>query len=383
MEAARAVSELTHFDPDAGDACVLWCCAIRHAVLTGELDVRIGLRHIDIRTPRPVGVRAWTKPRHRRRRLSRQQRLGGRRAAGRLVGDRDHARPGRRSGRRRCSAPITCGWRWRRRCAAATTPTPSRRSPAACSAPPTAHRRCPRAGGLTLHGWPGLSTRGLIQLASKIIDKGRPDTSTTPTAGSRGVRQPVRHPHDDEVWIGGIAALRKLPKECRRVVSLCRVADGHLPAGVKHLDVRLIDQEGENAHLDFVLLDTVRAVEQLRAEGRTVFVHCVQAYSRTPTIAALYGARKRGASTSTRRCATCWRYCRTPTRTPNSVRRCGDCTRTPGVHRDRGLSCTMRPTGYGRTAREPRRRGGRAAGGGHEPVSARLELAEQRAGRGG
>ena len=47
VEAARAISELTHFDPDAGDACVLWCSAIRHAVLTGELDVRIGMRHIE------------------------------------------------------------------------------------------------------------------------------------------------------------------------------------------------------------------------------------------------------------------------------------------------------------------------------------------------
>ncbi len=45
--AARAVSELTHFDPEAGDACVLWCLAIRHAVLTGELDARIGLGCID------------------------------------------------------------------------------------------------------------------------------------------------------------------------------------------------------------------------------------------------------------------------------------------------------------------------------------------------
>ena len=35
VEAARAVSELTHYDPEAGDACVLWCCAIRHAILTG------------------------------------------------------------------------------------------------------------------------------------------------------------------------------------------------------------------------------------------------------------------------------------------------------------------------------------------------------------
>jgi ADP-ribosyl-[dinitrogen reductase] hydrolase len=47
IEAARAVSELTHYDPEAGDACMLWCLAIRHAVLTGELHIRIGLRHID------------------------------------------------------------------------------------------------------------------------------------------------------------------------------------------------------------------------------------------------------------------------------------------------------------------------------------------------
>ena len=47
VEAARAVSELTHYDPEAGDACVLWCAAIRHAILTGLLDVRIGLQHID------------------------------------------------------------------------------------------------------------------------------------------------------------------------------------------------------------------------------------------------------------------------------------------------------------------------------------------------
>lgn len=43
VEAARAVSELTHYDPETGDACVLWCCAI----LAGELDARIGLQRID------------------------------------------------------------------------------------------------------------------------------------------------------------------------------------------------------------------------------------------------------------------------------------------------------------------------------------------------
>lgn len=42
------------------------------------------------------------------------------------------------------------------------------------------------------------------------------------------------------------------------------------------------------------MYDTVRAIEQFRAEGKTVLIHCVQTVSRTPTIAALYGARRKG-----------------------------------------------------------------------------------------
>ena len=41
-----AVSALTHFDPSAGEACVLWSLAIRHAVLTGELNPRVGLEYL-------------------------------------------------------------------------------------------------------------------------------------------------------------------------------------------------------------------------------------------------------------------------------------------------------------------------------------------------
>lgn len=48
VEAARAISELTHFDPEAGDACVLWCVAICHAILTGALDARVGLNRIPV-----------------------------------------------------------------------------------------------------------------------------------------------------------------------------------------------------------------------------------------------------------------------------------------------------------------------------------------------
>jgi hypothetical protein len=54
VEAARLTSALTHADPVAGDACALWCCAIAHAVRTGELDVRVGLPHVDAAYWRPL-----------------------------------------------------------------------------------------------------------------------------------------------------------------------------------------------------------------------------------------------------------------------------------------------------------------------------------------
>ncbi|HEY1441209.1 MAG TPA: dual specificity protein phosphatase family protein, partial [Mycobacterium sp.] len=74
--------------------------------------------------------------------------------------------------------------------------------------------------------------------------------------------------------------------------------DDDLPAGVEQIDIRLIDivEPDANPNLDFVLTDTVRLIEQLRNEGRTVLLHCVAGQSRTPTVAALYGARKQGIS---------------------------------------------------------------------------------------
>ncbi|MFI8775439.1 ADP-ribosylglycohydrolase family protein [Gordonia sp. NPDC062954] len=42
-DAARLVASLTHADPLAGDSCVLWCEAIRVAVLDGRIDVFAGL----------------------------------------------------------------------------------------------------------------------------------------------------------------------------------------------------------------------------------------------------------------------------------------------------------------------------------------------------
>src|SRR6202035_2089522 len=112
----------------------------------------------------------------------------------------------------------------------------------------------------------------------------------------------VAHPDDPGLLLGDIAALRSLPDGVTAVVSLCKLWEQESAAararGVKWAEVRLADDDdpAENPNLDFVLHDTVTVIEELRAAGHVVLVHCVAAYSRTPTIGALYAMRRTGAS---------------------------------------------------------------------------------------
>lgn len=288
--AARTLCRLTHGGPDAADAATLWALAIRHAVLTGHLDVRVGLPRIDedrrelwesriaeaersrpgdFAHDTPVGVfqAAWSAivttavphddPRsgvfavdHLRLALETAVRGGGNTAtvaavAGALLG---------------AAYGVTAiPWHWR----------------------------------LDLRGGPGLNTHLLIKLAEKILNGGE-QLDRESTGFWRERPAPQRHPHDEGVWIGEGAWLEHLPQGVDTVVSLCPVADGEIPAGVRHLDVRLSDDAEANPNLDFVLLDTVRAIEDLRAQGATVFLHGLRTHSRAPAVAALYGARQAG-----------------------------------------------------------------------------------------
>lgn len=290
VEAARAVSELTHYDPEAGDACVLWCCAIRHAILTGVLDARIGLQHIDI---------------------DRQDLWGSR------LDDAEASQPSDFTNNGWVVEALQAAW-------SAITTTPIPEDDPATGVFRVDHLRLALdaavrggndtdtvaaiAGGLlgaaygasavpsdwrrVLHGWPGLVTRDLVALATRIVKVDRPFSYNVDPM------TPVRHPHDEGVWLGDVATLGTLPPGVDAVVSLCRVQEHELPLGVEQIDIQLIDIVGPDANpnLDFVLTDTVRLIEQLRNEGRTVLVHCVAAQSRTPTVASLYGARRQGIS---------------------------------------------------------------------------------------
>ncbi len=290
VEAARAVSELTHHDPEAGDACVLWCCAIRHAILTGVLDARIGLQHIDIDRRDLWATRLDVA---------------------------EASQPSDFENNGWVVEALQAAWS-----AIATTPVPqddpaeglfradhlSLALDAAVRGGGDTDTVAAIAGGLLgaaygasaipaqwrrmLHGWPGLSTRDLVALSTRIVREERP-FSYDPICMT-----PVQHPHDEGVWLADVAALQGLPSGVDAVVSLCRVNDDDLPAGVEQIDIRLIDKvkPDANPNLDFMLTDTVRLIEQLRQEGHTVLLHCVACQSRTPTVAALYGARQKGIS---------------------------------------------------------------------------------------
>jgi ADP-ribosylglycohydrolase/protein-tyrosine phosphatase len=290
VEAARRVSELTDYDPEASDACVLWCCAIRHAILTGLLDALIGLQHI------PSERRdLWVA----------------------RLDAAEKAQPWDFKNNGWVVEALQGAWS-----AITTTPVPQDDSAnevfradhlrlaldAAVRGGGDTDTVAAIAGGLLgaaygasavpaewrrlLHGWPGLATRDLAALATRIVKADKPFSyDIEPMA-------PVRHPQDDWLWLGDVTTLRTLPSDVDAVVSLCHVQDDYLPVGVEQIDIRLIDkvEPDANPNLDFVLTDTVRLIEQLRNEGRTVLLHCVACQSRTPTVAALYGACKQGIS---------------------------------------------------------------------------------------
>lgn len=298
--AAREVSDLTHPDPDAGDACVLWCAAIRHAVLTGERDARAGLgllpperaaawelRLVDAENAPPTAFpqngwvvhalqAAWSAihgtavpdddpetgsfpAQHLRRTLETLARVGG---------DTDTVA---------AIAGALLGASW------------------GSSAVPGSWRRL-------LHGWPGidgteLAHRGLaVALGQADGEWPLVDFVEYDDLGAAG--RLVEHPHDPGVLLGDAVVLEALPAQVDAVVSLCRVGASQVPRVPPgdRVTVWLVDQTDpeQNPNLDFVLADTADVIAELRAQGRTVLVHGVSAQSRTPAVAAAFSVRHLG-----------------------------------------------------------------------------------------
>ena len=159
-----------------------------------------------------------------------------------------------------------------------------------------------------IHGWPNLRDRDLQAIAINIVNVFNnsktmnqwPDIKHMDYTNWSGTDTIAVHPHDSEVIISGFNAASgtvKIPIDIDAVVSLCRmgtddVKNLKLRPG-NHVEVRIIDIPGDNAHTELTLADAADTVAYFRSQGKTVLLHCVAAQSRTPTVAALYAIRHR------------------------------------------------------------------------------------------
>jgi hypothetical protein len=148
-----------------------------------------------------------------------------------------------------------------------------------------------------VHGYGACRAHDLVALAALTVVSGRSDERGWPRTsrvdyGSLSPRVKVSHPHDPGVILGSYASISE--HGCDAVVSLCRIGpDDRADAGnlgEDHVEVRLLDSEysNDNPHLHFVIADAARAVQTLRRQGKTVFLHCARAEQRTPAIAFAY-----------------------------------------------------------------------------------------------
>lgn len=306
VEAASSLSALTHADPEAGEACALWCLAIRHAVLYGNFDgVHTELHRFPVERAAMWAGRLdeaeANDPAHFEHNGWVVHALQGAWSAIHRTqgpGDVDPAVHPASHLRRALEAAVRGGRDTDTVAAIAGSLLGARWG---ASAVPASWRR-------RLHGWPGLRARDLVRLGVLTAHRGQADSHGWPSGATvdysnwahRGAL--VAHPDDDHVWLSGVGLLAELPSGVDAVVSLCRLGTDDLPGAAvhaqDHVEIWLIDSDRPeiNPNLDYVLNEAADAIRELRSEGRTVLLHCVQAQSRTPAVAALYGARLTGRS---------------------------------------------------------------------------------------
>jgi len=282
--AARTYSDLTHGNPEAAEACILWNLAQRHAILEGRFDVRVGLGSLPAnrasRWEETIGTAEAGLPQD----FAIRNGWGAQmvQTVWSAITHSDVTGPGHfeetlrlvvaSGGDTPTSAAVAgslLGARW------------------GVSAIPLEWRR-------HIHGWPGLRDADLQRLAWQAATGKRwPAQFDLPPMSI----PPVRHPEDRDILLGGARGLRPLPDEIDAVVSLCRLGERQVPsppvADADHINVWLIDSDNpaDNPNLTLVAEQTVGMLMTLREEGRSVYLHCDDGRSRTPFIASLYGAR--------------------------------------------------------------------------------------------
>lgn len=291
IEATRAVSELTHFDPIAGDACILWNLAIRHCVLNGDFpDLRdfvsylpqerhdYWLEVIDEAETRESHTfanngwvvsalqAAWSAIKHAQVPAERPE-FGMFAAQHFTIALERAARCGYDTDTVAAIAGQVLGARW-----------------GASAIPLTWLRH--------LNGYPNMTHKDLVELAVLTVRKGQTDSSEWPLCDTMdystwpGTSTISQLPSNSRIRCGGYESVKDAFDQLGAAISLCRVgkSDSALPAA-NHISVLLIDSDepDTNAHVPFLFHQIAQAIQELLDEGNELLVHCVQAQSRTPS----------------------------------------------------------------------------------------------------
>jgi hypothetical protein len=297
VELAMTISALTHGDPLAGEACVLWCIAIDRAIREGHFEgVWDG---VDLLPPD--------------RRAFWSERL-----------DEASAGPPSRFSPNGFVVPalqaaLSAIWH---------TPVPSEMP---CRHLQHALHTAVRIGNdtdtvaaiagsllgarwgatampvewqLLLHGWPGYRTRDLVRLGVLAATGGKPDSSGWPAADDltgyykrNWPAVPIVQPLADDPGVLLANVYGAAEAKADVTVSLCRMGCTQL-AAPSWVEIRLLDLDdaADNPNLDFMFRDLAQAMVRWRRDGKTVLLHCVQAERRTPAVAAAYLAERLGIS---------------------------------------------------------------------------------------
>ena len=274
-EAAKLIAQLTHWEADAWEACVLWCEATRRAVLTGNFLPHAGLSLLpessrekwDERisnamtsSPRVFPQNGWTVHAFQAAIASintTQTAPGAIEAAVKAGGDTDTV------------AAIT----------------------GALAGALQGVQSLPMAWKSKVHGWPNVGYRELMTYAVLAVNSGVPHSSNGWPL-SRRVNPPrkvvmYQHPQDEGIWLGNLAALddMDLPEKVDVALALCRIGTSQTSSGIPLEEVWFVDNPAENLDLEAMLEDVAQYVLALRRGGKRVFVFCYAAESRTPAVA--------------------------------------------------------------------------------------------------
>jgi len=294
--AARAISDLTHRDMDAADACALWCMAMRDAILTGELKgPRVGLEYLD-----DVRRQRWSS----------------------LIDEAESRQAWEFTNNGWVVHAFQAAWS-----AIFHTPVPADLPQLGIF--PAQHfqaalERAVRvgndtdtvaaiAGGLLgarwgqsaipsawvtkIHGFPNYTASDLVRLAVLTVQGGRDDSQGWPSAHrlyhptDRGAGTFWSIEREPNLVLGEQCSLGVDSAPFDAVISLSRIGVAESPVGHPHqLTVRVMDavEPEKNIHLDFQYFDVSMQLRQWLDEDRTVFLHCVHTHNRTPNFLAAF-----------------------------------------------------------------------------------------------